>query len=111
MFIDQHNHSTSLAKSIPGLSKLNLILWFIWYKITQMRDNFLNGFYFLRKDLVKQDQENNQIFSQEENSANYVNCRADEYIFEYINSLLLEGDVSMEIDKNIPNHLKSFALS
>lgn len=34
MFIDQHNHSTSLAKSIPGLSKLNTIIWLIWHKIT-----------------------------------------------------------------------------
>ncbi|KAL4502177.1 hypothetical protein ABPG72_000412 [Tetrahymena utriculariae] len=94
MFIDQHNHSTSLAKSIPGLSKLNTILWLIWYKITQMRDQYLDGYYYFVENMEKK----------------YC-CRAEDFITEFINQVLMSGEVSVEIDKQIPSHMKSFAMS
>ena len=71
MFIDQHNHSTSLAKSIPGLSKLNTILWIIWYKISQLTDNFLNGYYYFVEKGEKK-----------------YSCKAEDFIMEYIKNVL-----------------------
>ncbi|EAR86842.2 helicase carboxy-terminal domain protein (macronuclear) [Tetrahymena thermophila SB210] len=94
MLIDQHNHSTSLAKSIPGLTKLNTILWLIWYKITQMRDQYLEGYYYFV-----------------ENQDKKYCCRAEDFITEFINQTLMRGEISAKIDELIPNHIKSFAMS
>ncbi|KAL4467846.1 hypothetical protein ABPG74_013181 [Tetrahymena malaccensis] len=94
MLIDQHNHSTSLAKSIPGLTKLNTILWLIWYKITQMRDQYLDGYYYFV-----------------ENQEKKYCCRAEDFITEFINQTLMSGQLADKIDEQIPSHLKQFAMS
>ncbi|KAL4502182.1 hypothetical protein ABPG72_000417 [Tetrahymena utriculariae] len=94
MLIDQHNHSTSLAKSIPGLAKLNTILWLIWYKITQMRDQYLEGYYYFV-----------------ENQEKKYCCRAEDFITEFLNQTLMSGQLASKIDEQIPSHMKQFAMS
>ncbi|KAL4467845.1 hypothetical protein ABPG74_013180 [Tetrahymena malaccensis] len=94
MFIDQHNCSTSLLKSIPGLHKLNTILWLIWYKITQMRDQYLDGYYYFV-----------------ENEDKKYCCRAEDFIREFIKQNLMSGLLATKFDEYIPSYMKKFAKS